>query len=201
MYLVRKLNSWAHHMYDAVLKLAARKDAMFYLFIISFAESSFFPIPPDVMMIPMILALPKKAWKIAALTTVASVIGGFFGYIIGYFFYDFIAEPILSFYGYLEQFDTFKNYYHKFGAWIVVIGGLTPFPYKVITITSGVVHLDLIVFGLASLVARGARFFIIAWLLYKFGNPIKNFIDKHLGILSVLFVVLLIGGFVMIKYL
>lgn len=201
MFLVQKIRDFIQICYDCMIKLASRKDAMFYLFVISFIESSFFPIPPDVMMIPMILATPKKAFKIATVATVASVLGGYFGYLIGFAFFDLIAQPLLSFYGYMQQFDVFKEYYNEYGAWIVFIGGITPFPYKVITITSGVVSLDLIVFGVVSVFARGIRFYLIAWLLYKFGNKIKLLIEKHLGKLSVLFVILLVGGFVSIKYL
>lgn len=181
--------------------MASHPHAMYYLFAISFIESSFFPIPPDIMMIPMIIAQRDKAFRIAGVATLASVLGGYFGYFIGYGFFDLIAKPLLDFYGYMAQFDAFRDYYNNYGAWIVIIGGVTPFPYKVITITSGVVQLDLVVFGLASIFARGIRFYLIAWLLYKFGAPIKLFIEKHLGKLSVLFVVLLIGGFWAIKYL
>ncbi len=187
--------------YDYMLKLAGNKNAVYYLAMVAFIESSFFPIPPDIMLIPMVLAMPKKAYRIAAVATVASVIGGYFGYLIGVYAFDLIAKPLLTFYGYMEQFDVFRGYYHKWGAWIVFGAGITPFPYKVITIASGVVHLNICVFGLASLVARGIRFYLIAWLLKQYGAPMKIFIDKHLGKLSVLFLLLLIGGFVCIKLL
>lgn len=186
--------------YDYMLKLASSPNAMFFLFVVAFVESSFFPIPPDIMLIPMILATPAKAWRIATVATVASVIGGYFGYLIGVFGYDLIAKPILTFYGYMHQFDVFKGYYHEWGAWIVFGAGLTPFPYKVVTIASGVVHLDIWVFGIASVLARGGRFFLVAWLLKKYGEPMKIFIEKNLGMLSVLFVLLLAGGFAAIKF-
>lgn len=187
--------------YDKMLKLSEGKGAMAALFAVAFAESSFFPIPPDIMLIPMILAAPSKAWRIAGLATFASVLGGFFGYAIGVFFFEVIAEPLLSFYGYLEKFHTFESYYHEYGAWIVFGAGLTPFPYKIITIASGAVHLDLAVFTVASVLARGGRFFVVAWLLKKYGAPMKVFIEKNLGWLSVLFLILLIGGFAVLKYL
>ncbi len=187
--------------YDWMLDMASKKNAMLFLFIVAFAESSFFPIPPDIMLIPMVLATPAKAWRIAGLSTVASVLGGFFGYVIGVYFFDLIAKPILTFYGYMHQFDVFKDYYHEWGAWIVFGAGITPFPYKVITIASGVVHLDLVVFILASVVARGMRFFLVAWLLKKYGEPMKLFIEKNLGMLSVVFLLLLFGGFAAIKFL
>ena len=198
---MQRIHQLLHQMYDLMLRLSAHNKAMFFLFLVSFAESSFFPIPPDVMIIPMVLATPNKAWRIAGLATVASVLGGYFGYIIGAGFFDLIAKPILEMYNALEQFQEFEDYYHKFGVWIVFAAGLTPFPYKIITIASGVVHLDLFVFTVASILARGMRFFFVAWLLKKYGEPMKIFIEKNLGWLSVLFLILLIGSFMLIKWL
>ncbi len=188
-----------HKTYDTMLSLSAKDHAMLFLFLVAFAESSFFPIPPDVMIIPMVLATPQKAWRIAGLATFASVIGGYFGYIIGSCFFDLIAKPLLEMYNALDQFKEFENYYHLYGAWIVFGAGITPFPYKIITIASGVVHLDLFIFTIASVLARGIRFFLVAWLLKKYGAPMKVFIEKNLGWLSVLFLILLIGSFALIK--
>ena len=203
--LLRKFSECFHALvkatYDYMLNLASRRNAMYFLFAVAFIESSFFPIPPDVMLIPMVLAAPAKAWRIAGIATAASVLGGAFGYAIGVFFFDLIARPILTFYGYMHQFDVFKDYYHEWGAWIVFGAGITPFPYKVITIASGVVHLDFAVFMLASVVARGMRFYLVAWLLKKYGEPMKDYIEKNLGMLSVLFLLLLLGGFACIKFL
>ncbi len=190
-----------HKTYDTMLSLSAKDHAMLFLFLVAFAESSFFPIPPDVMIIPMVLATPQKAWRIAGLATFASVIGGYFGYIIGSCFFDLIAKPLLEMYNALNQFKEFENYYHLYGAWIVFSAGITPFPYKIITIASGVVHLDLFIFTIASILARGIRFFLVAWLLKKYGAPMKVFIEKNLGWLSVLFLILLIGSFALIKLL
>lgn len=187
--------------YDHTLNLASRKNALTWLFVISFIESSFFPIPPDIMIIPMVLATPKEAYKIAGVATVASVLGGYFGYFIGVYGFELIARPLLEFYGYMKQFGEFENYYHEYGAWIVFGAGITPFPYKIITIASGVVHLDLIVFTVASIIARGMRFYFIAWLLKRFGDPMKVFIEKNLNLLSILFLLLLIGGFAAVKLL
>ena len=191
--LLRKFSDCFHALvkatYDYMLNLASRRNAMYFLFAVAFIESSFFPIPPDVMLIPMVLAAPAKAWRIAGIATIASVLGGAFGYAIGVFFFDLIARPILTFYGYMHQFDVFKDYYHEWGAWIVFGAGITPFPYKVITIASGVVHLDFAVFMLASVVARGMRFYLVAWLLKKYGEPMKDYIEKNLGMLSVLFLI------------
>lgn len=201
--LLRKFSDCFHALvkatYDYMLNLASRRNAMYFLFAVAFIESSFFPIPPDVMLIPMVLAAPAKAWRIAGIATIASVLGGAFGYAIGVFFFDLSARPILTFYGYMHQFDVFKDYYHEWGAWIVFGAGITPFPYKVITIASGVVHLDFAVFMLASVVARGMRFYLVAWLLKKYGEPMKDYIEKNLGMLSVLFLLLLLGGFACIK--
>ncbi len=194
-------NSFVRRIYDEVIHLSAKQHALFWLAVISFVESSFFPIPPDIMLIPMILAAPKQAWKIAGVCTVASVIGAYLGYIIGFYFFQLIAEPLLNFYGYLEKFNEFKDLYNEYGAWIVFGAGITPFPYKIITIASGVVHLNLAVFTVASVIARGLRFFLIAWLLYAYGEKMRTFIEKNLGWLSVLFLILLIGGFALLKFL
>ena len=192
-------NQLVRKIYDSVIHLSASRHALSWLFVISFVESSFFPIPPDIMLIPMILANPKQAWKIAGVCTIASVIGAYLGYIIGFYFFELIAEPLLQFYGYLDKFNEFKNLYSEYGAWIVFGAGVTPFPYKIITIASGVVKLNLVVFTIASIIARGLRFFVIAWLLKAYGEKMRIFIEKNLGWLSVLFLLLLIGGFLLIK--
>jgi membrane protein YqaA with SNARE-associated domain len=193
--------NFTRKIYDTTLDLASRKNAIWWLFAISFIESSFFPIPPDIMIIPMVLAMPKNAYRIAGVATLASVLGGYLGYSIGIFGYEVIAKPLLEFYGYMAQFTKFENYYQEYGAWIVFGAGITPFPYKIITIASGVVHLNLAVFTVASILARGLRFYIIAVLLKHFGEPMKVFIEKNLNLLSILFLLLLIGGFAVIKFL
>ena len=192
------LRDLTRRIYDYTLNLAARQNALTWLFIIAFIESSFFPIPPDIM---MVLATPKDAYKIAGVATLASVLGGWFGYFIGVYGFELIARPLLEFYGYMQQFGEFENYYHEYGAWIVFGAGLTPFPYKIVTIASGVVRLDMVVFTIASIIARGMRFYFIAWLLKRYGDPMKVFIEKNLNLLSVLFMLLLIGGFAAIKLL
>ena len=187
--------------YQWMIDAAAGNNALWILAAVSFIESSFFPIPPDIMLIPMVIAAPKRAWKIAGVATLASVIGGYFGYVIGHYGYDLLARPLLEFYGYIDKFESFKAYYHEYGAWIVFAAGLTPFPYKVITIASGAVGLNLWVFGLASIAARGGRFFLVSGLLYFCGAKIKTVIEKHFGLLSILFFILLFGGFILLKYL
>ncbi len=192
-------NQFVRKIYDSVFHLSKENGAIYWLFAVAFIESSFFPIPPDVMLIPMILAAPKKAWSIAGVATVGSVIGAYLGYAIGFYFFQLIAEPLLNFYGYLEKFNSFKDLYNQYGAWIVFGAGITPFPYKIITIASGVVHMNLIVFTIASIIARGMRFYLVAWLLKKYGETMREFIEKNLGWLSILFLLLLIGGFAVIK--
>ena len=193
-------SQFVRKIYDAVFHLSKDNGAMYWLLAVAFIESSFFPIPPDVMLIPMILAAPDKAWKIAGVATVGSVIGAYFGYAIGFYFFQLIAEPLLGFYGYLDKFNSFKNLYNQYGAWIVFGAGITPFPYKIITIASGVVHTNLLVFTVASIIARGMRFFLVAWLLKKYGEAMREFIEKNLGWLSVVFLLLLIGGFAAVKF-
>jgi len=186
-------------LYDWTLDLAAQPYALWALALIAFVESSIFPIPPDVVLIPMILAARDKAWKIAAVCTVASVIGGLAGYGIGHFLFEEVGRPMLAFYHYDAKFAAFQDTYNEWGAWAVFIAGVTPFPYKVITILSGTTGLDLPVFMVSSVLARGLRFFIVAALLWHFGTPIRAFIEKRLGLLFVLFTVLLVGGFVVLK--
>jgi len=182
------------------MALAADRHAEKALAGISFAESSFFPIPPDLLLIPMVLAERRKALRYAAVCTVASVLGGIAGYLIGAFLFEQIARPILDFYGFGEKFDVFAGWYNDWGAWIVFTAGLTPFPYKVITIASGATGLAFPVFVLASIASRGLRFFVEAGLLYWIGPPIRDFIEKRLGLVFTVFVVVLIGGFVAVRY-
>ena len=188
-------------LYDWTMNLAGHRHALAALALVAFIESSVFPIPPDILIIPMVLAAREKAWRIALVCTAASVIGGLGGYGIGYFLYETVGGPLLEFYGYADKFRQFQSYYHEWGAWIVGGAGLTPFPYKVITIASGVANLDMVVFIVASVLSRGLRFFLVAGLLWYFGEPIRTFIEKNLGILTIVFFVLLLGGFVAIKFL
>ncbi len=188
-------------LYDWTMNLASRRNSLWVLAAVAFVESSFFPIPPDILLIPMVLAARDRAWWIAAMCTVSSVVGGMLGYAIGYFLWDTIGLPLLNFYGYLEQFTQFSHLYNEWGWWIVFGAGLTPFPYKVITIASGVTQLDLVTFTVASVFGRGGRFFLVAALLWYFGPAMRSFIERRLGLLTVIFVALLVGGFVVIRYL
>ncbi len=186
--------------YDKMLELAAHRHAAWALGAIAFLESSVFPIPPDVMLIPMVLAERVKAWWFAAIATASSVVGGIAGYAIGYFLFELVGEPVLDFYGYSDAFSQFAHRYNDHGAWIVLFAGVTPFPYKVITIASGATQLNFLIFVLASVAARGVRFLLVSALVYWFGPPIRGFIERRLGILTVLFFILLFGGFVLVKY-
>ena len=192
--MIRKL-------YDWVIGLAEHPHALWALAVIAFLESSVFPIPPDVLMIPMIIARPSKAWVIAGVALVASVLGGLFGYFIGAELFDSVGKPVLQFYGKDAYFDDFAARYNEFGAWAVLFAGMTPFPYKVITILSGATGLNLWVFMLSSIVARGVRFFLVAALLWKFGPPVRDFIERRLGLMFTLFCLLLVGGFIAVRYL
>jgi len=187
--------------YDRVIALAEHPQALWWLALVSFAESSFFPIPPDAMLIPMVLAKPTRAWIIAAVCTSASVIGGFFGYAIGYFFFATWGASIFKFYGLESGFAKFQQQFNDYGLWVILIKGLTPIPYKLVTIASGAAHFDLLIFALASLATRGVRFFAVAALLRSFGEPIRTFIEKRLTLITSAFVIALIGGFVALRYL
>jgi membrane protein YqaA with SNARE-associated domain len=187
-------------LYDWTLGLAGHRRAPWALAAVSFVESSVFPIPPDVLLIPMVMAERRRAWFFAALCTIASVAGGFAGYFIGYGLFEALGRPILDFYGALAKFEEFSALYNEWGAWIVLMGGLTPFPYKVITIASGATGLDLAVFTVASAVARGGRFFLVAGLIWYFGPPIQRWLERNLGLATTIFFVCLIGGFLAIKF-
>ena len=188
-------------LYDWTMRMAGHRRAMPALFGVSFVESSFFPIPPDVMLVPMVLADRTKALKIAFVCTAGSVFGALLGYAIGALLYETIGQPLLEFYGYAEKFKDVTGRYNEWGAWIVAGAALTPFPFKVITIASGVAGLNLWVFVIASILARGLRFFVEAALLWRFGPPIRTFIEGNLKLVTTVFFCLLIGGFVAIKYL
>jgi membrane protein YqaA with SNARE-associated domain len=182
-------------LYDWTLALAAHPRALWALAAVSFMESSFFPIPPDVMLIPMILATPHRAWLIAGVCTAASVAGALLGYGIGMFAYEVIGLPVLEALGKGDAVASWAATYNEYGLWIVLVAGVTPLPYKVVTVLSGVSAMPLGVFVATSLVARGFRFFLVAALLRWMGEPIRDFIERRLGLVFTLFVIALIGGF------
>ncbi len=188
-------------LYDWTIRMAEHPRALWVLAVVSFAESSVFPIPPDVLMIPMILAAPSRAFLIAGVALVSSVLGGMAGYAIGAFAYESLGQPILAALGKAEAMETFNTRFNDFGFWAVLTAGVTPFPYKVITIMSGWTSMPLGIFIATSILARGLRFFLVAWLLWKYGAPIRDFIEKRLGLMFTLFVILLVGGFAVLKLL
>ena len=188
-------------LYNWTLVKANHKNAKWYLFFISFTESSFFPIPPDLLLIPMALASKTKAIFYALICTIASVLGGLLGYAIGFFFYNSLGFYIVEFYHLQNSFNIFENYYKEFGILIVLGAGITPFPYKFITIASGVFGLNIFLFIIVSIMGRGFRFYLIAILLYFFGDKIKLIIDKYFNILSIIFFILLVGSIYLIKFL
>ena len=187
-------------LYDWTMSFSARPGALWVLVAVAFAESSFFPIPPVALLIPMVLAARQRAWFFAAICTLASVAGGAGGYFIGWGLFEAVGKPVLEFYGMTDKFDSFAGRYNEFGAWIVFFAGVTPFPYKVITIASGATGLNFWIFTVASVLARALQYFFIAGLLYWIGPPIRTFIEKRLALVTLLFFVALFAGFFLVKY-
>ena len=181
-------------LYDFMIRLSAHPKSLHALAAVSFAESSFFPIPPDVMVVPMVLARRDRAFTIATVCTVASVVGGMFGYGIGYFLYDTMGQWLIGLYGLEKGAQEFQEWYTEWGTAVILIKGLTPIPYKLVTIASGAAHFNLMAFFLASVVTRGVRFFAIAALLRIYGEPVQAFIEKRLDLVSWGFLILVIGG-------
>lgn len=188
-------------LYSSTLALASSRYAVAALAVVAFAESAFFPLPPDLLLIPMILARPRRAFLLAGLCTVMSVLGGFLGYAIGYFLFDTIGRPILEFYHAMDRYEALKAGFAHWGVWIIIIKGLTPIPYKLVTIASGVVRFPIAPFAFASLVSRSLRFFLLAALLWRFGEPVREFIERRLMLVTSLFALALVGGFAVLRYL
>jgi len=181
-------------MYDWCVNAAARPYATWILGIVSFVESSFFPIPPDAMLIPMGLARPERAWSYATVCTVTSVAGGVLGYVIGAVLYDSVGQWLIQLYGYGAKVEAFREAYRQYGAWIIVLKGLTPIPYKIVTITSGLAAYPIVPFILLSFVARGMRFYLVAFLIYRYGERARKIIEERLEIwVTVAFIVLVVG--------
>ena len=188
-------------LYSRTLAIAAHRHAMAAMALISFAESSFLPLPPDILLIPMTLAQPRRAWLIATVCTISSVLGAYVGYAIGFFLFDTIGLRVLDFYHLMDRYEAFKATFAQWGAWIIIIKGLTPIPFKLVTIASGAAQFNLSAFTLASLVSRGLRFFILAALLWRYGEPIRDFIERRLMLVTSLVAALLVGGVVVLRYL
>lgn len=187
-------------LYQWILRLAAHRLAGLWLAIVSFAESSFFPIPPDAMLVPMCLARPERAWRYAAICTVSSVLGGILGYAIGYFLFEAVAQPILAAYGHAEALQSFRGWFARWGAAVILIKGLTPIPFKIVTIGAGAAAFDPWMFLLTAAITRGARFFLLAGLLRRYGAPIRVFIEKRLTLITTVVAVAIIGGFLALRF-
>jgi membrane protein YqaA with SNARE-associated domain len=185
--------------YDWVLHWAETPYGPLALFVLAFAESSFFPVPPDVLLIALSLGAPVRSFHFAGICTLGSVLGGIAGYAIGMVFFDQIGYKILDFYGFFDKFAEVQALYLKYDALCVAVAGFTPVPYKVFTIASGIFGMNFPIFVVVSALTRGARFYIVSALIWKFGIPIKNFIDRYFNLLTVVFVVLLVLGFVLVK--
>ncbi len=188
-------------LYTRVMALAASPNAAWWLALIAFAESSFFPIPPDALLVPMALARPRSAWKFAAICTAASVAGGALGYLIGFAVFDQVARPILNVYGYGAAYAAFQAKFQEYGLWIILIKGLTPIPYKIVTIAAGAARFDFWLFMMASVLTRGARFFLVATLLHFFGDPVREFIEQRLTLVTSALAAGVVGGFLALKFL
>lgn len=193
--------SLLQRIYNRCMEWIQTPAGIWVLFFIAVAESSFFPIPPDVFLIALCIAVPKKSFKYATICAAGSVIGGALGYGLGLAFMDTLGHPILDLYGLKEKYHVVQELYRQYDAWAVAAAGFTPLPYKLFTITAGAFKINFPTFMLVSLAARSARFFLVAALIYKFGAPVQYFINKYFNILTIVFLVLLIGGFVLIKIL
>jgi len=188
-------------LYDWVLHWSETPYGPWALFLLAFCESSFFPLPPDILLIALAVAVPKKSIKYALVCSIGSVLGGCFGYLIGWRFMEGIGNKIILFYNFSDKFNYIKGLYQTYDAWAVGVAGFTPIPYKVFTISAGAFGINFLVFLFASLVSRSARFFLVGGLIYRFGPGIQSFIEKYFNILAVAFTVLLLAGFVAIRYL
>jgi membrane protein YqaA with SNARE-associated domain len=191
--MLQRLYSWT-------MRLAEGPRALFALLAISFAESSFFPVPPDTLLIPMVLAQRERAFRLAAWCTLASVAGGVVGYAIGSLLYDSVGKWIIDLYGYGQGIEAFRETYAKWGAWIILLKGLTPIPYKLVTIASGFAGYNFALFVILSIVTRGLRFFIVAALLYIYGESIRDFIERRLGTVTFGMLAVIVSGFVIVRY-
>jgi membrane protein YqaA with SNARE-associated domain len=184
--------------YDWCIEAAGKPHATWLLGAVSFAESSFFPVPPDVMLVPMSLARPDKAFYYAAVCTITSVVGGVLGYAIGALLYDSVGEWVIQFYGLGDKVETFREWYREWGAWVILLKGLTPIPYKVVTITAGFSGYNIWLFILFSVITRGARFFVFAFVMYRYGAKAREIIEKRLGFWAAVSALTIIVGFVIV---
>jgi membrane protein YqaA with SNARE-associated domain len=193
--------SLLRRLYDRIVAAAGKPHATWTMGAVSFAESSFFPIPPDIMLIPMALARPDRAYRLALWCSVMSVAGGVLGYAIGALLYDSVGQWVMHVYGYGSKVEEFRAAYSEWGAWIILLKGLTPIPYKIVTITSGFAGYNLGLFILFSAITRGGRFFILAFLIHRYGEQARHIIERRLGLWTAIFAAIIVGGFVIVAYL
>ncbi len=191
--MLRRLYNW-------IMRIAEGPNALLALVGVSFAESSFFPLPPDTLLVPMILAQRQRAFVLAAWCTAASVVGGMFGYAIGSLLYESLGKWIINLYGYGQSIETFRDTYAQWGAWIILLKGLTPIPYKLVTLASGFAGYNFGLFVVLSIITRGLRFFLVAGLLYFYGEPIRGFLERRLEAVALVTVAIIVSGFVIVKY-
>ena len=187
-------------LYEWILALAAKPSAPYALGAVAFAESSFFPVPPDAMLVPMAVSRPDKVWLYATVATVCSVLGGLAGYAIGALLYDSLGIWLFNLYGLTQKAEGFRESYATYGHWVILLKGLTPIPYKLVTITSGFAGYSLFWFTVLSVITRGARFFILAGLLGRYGVGIRGVLDRHLNVVAGIFAAVVILGFVAFRY-
>ncbi len=192
--------TWVRSLYDWVVGFSERPNAVRTLFVIAFAESSFFPIPPDVRLIPLAIGNPRRALRFAALCTVGSSLGALLGYFLGLEFYEVIGQRIVAFYSVGEQYERVQALYQQWDVVAIALAGFTPIPFKIFTITAGVFKINLLTFTIVVLLSRGARFFLLGGLIWRFGPSIRNFVDRYFNLLVILFSILLVGGFLIVKY-
>ncbi|MGV6871139.1 YqaA family protein [Pseudochelatococcus sp. B33] len=187
-------------LYDWIISLAASPHAVWALAAVSFAESSFFPVPPDVLLLPMALSRPDRALFYAGVCTISSVLGGVAGYAIGALLYDSLGQWLIAAYGYGDNVEAFRQAYAQYGEWIILIKGVTPIPYKLVTITSGFAGYDIVWFTVLSLITRGLRFYLLAGLLHRYGNPIREIVERHFGLVIGVLAVFVVAGFAAVKF-
>jgi len=192
---------WLRHLYDRVLQWGESPYGEWALFFLAFSESSFFPIAPDVLLIALAIAVPRRSFRFALICTCGSVLGGMLGYLIGLEFMDLVGFPVIRFYGLMDKYESVRVLFNRYDALAIAIAGFSPIPYKLFTISGGAFRIDFTTFVLASLASRGARFFLVASLIYMFGRSIRAFIERYFNVLAVAFSVLLILGFVAVRML
>jgi membrane protein YqaA with SNARE-associated domain len=191
---------WLRRLYDWVVSLSERPNAVPSLFVLAFAEASFFPLPPDILLIALAIGAPKRSLWFATICTLGSALGALLGYFLGLQFYELIGQQIVEFYAAGEQFQRVQALFQQWDVLAIAVAGVTPIPFKVFTISAGVFELNVITFGVAVLLSRGARFFLLGGLIWRFGPSIRDFVDRYFNLLTILFFILLVGGFLIIKY-